>query len=59
MLDFVIKNNPYLLECIKIKLSAYLAEDLSSIEIILDFLDELYANIFESVSRLGTEHFSP
>ncbi|KAL4474993.1 hypothetical protein ABPG74_001689 [Tetrahymena malaccensis] len=59
MLDFIIKNNPYLLECIKINLIQYLTGDLVAIEVILDFLDNLYANIFLKIRSQGIDEFNP
>ncbi|KAL4512199.1 hypothetical protein ABPG72_005201 [Tetrahymena utriculariae] len=59
MLDFVIKNNPYLLECIKINLIEYLTGDLVAIQVILDFLDNLYANIFLKIRSQGISEFNP
>ncbi|EAR86334.2 transmembrane protein, putative (macronuclear) [Tetrahymena thermophila SB210] len=59
MLDFVIKNNPYLLECIKINLIEYLTGDLVAIQAILDFLDNLYANIFLKIRTQSIDEFNP
>lgn len=57
MLDFIIKNNPYILECIKINIVEYLTCDFFAIEIILDFLDNLYGSIFLKIRSQGIDEF--
>lgn len=50
MLNYVIQNNPYILECVKISLVQFLAEDPQPLKAVLDFLDGLYAGIFAKVA---------
>lgn len=59
MVDYLIKNNPYILECVKISITSYLTQNTESIQAILDFLDELYSGIFEKVKEEGADELLP
>jgi hypothetical protein len=59
MLNYVIQNNPYILECVKISLVQFLAEDPQPLKAVLDFLDGLYAGIFSKVACQGCDEFGP
>lgn len=46
LLNYVIANNPYLIECIKMELLEFLEVDGNLLKLVLDYLDALYERLF-------------
>ncbi|EGR33221.1 hypothetical protein IMG5_058970 [Ichthyophthirius multifiliis] len=49
LMNFIIQNNPYLVECIKIDINSLIQNDFENLEVVLSFLDQLFDKIYNQI----------